>query len=148
MYKLTSVIVIGFVIIVLFTMGNRIEKEYVLIEVCETEIVEKLLFQQGVVTATVYNANPKQCNKDYLTTASGLKLDSLHQYPHRVIAVSRDLLNQFNYGDSVFIKGTEIYDGWWKVEDCMNKRYNNRIDLLIDKEMPIGKWNNIYVYSK
>lgn len=148
MQNIFNILLFGLLIVFFLVQNSVVQTSVEYKEVCDTQIVEKLLFQQGVVKATVYNADPKQCNKDYLITASGLKLDSLSQYSHRVIAVSRDLLNQFNYGDSVYIKGTEIYDGWWIVEDCMNKRYNNRIDLLIDKEMPIGKWNNIYVYSK
>lgn len=100
------------------------------------------------VTATVYNAVPEQCNSNYLITASGFKLDSLNQYSHRILAVSRDLLSQFCYGDSVYIVGTGKYDGWWRIEDTMNKRWKKRIDLLINQDMGLGKWSDVRIYQK
>lgn len=93
------------------------------------------------VTATVYNAEAKQCNADYLHTASMFKLSRKDQYKHRIIAVSRDLLKDYPFGTKVRITGTH-YDGIWTIQDVMNKRYKNRIDLLINKGMRIGKWEN------
>jgi len=37
--------------------------------------------------------------------------------------------------------GTD-YDGVYIVMDKMNKRYTNRIDLLINLDMKIGNWPN------
>tara|TARA_R110000868_G_scaffold148357_4_gene370226 strand:- start:1442 stop:1912 length:471 start_codon:yes stop_codon:yes gene_type:complete len=145
-------LLIFFVFLSAINLALVINKEETIkvVEICETETktVEKLLFQQGVVTATVYNADPKQCNTDYLVTASGFKLDSSNQYQHRIIAVSRNLLNQFSYGDSVYITGTDHYDGWWVIHDTMNKRYVNCVDFLINKKMPIGKWKSVHIYKK
>ena len=45
-------------------------------------------------------------------------------------------------GTRVKIKGTS-YDGVYTVEDKMNKRYTKRIDILINKGMSIGKWENV-----
>lgn len=92
------------------------------------------------VIATVYNAVPAQCNNDPGHTASMFKLDLGNPYRHKIIAVSRDLLKEFPYGTKVKVSGTS-YDGIYTVEDTMNRRYTNRIDILINLDMPIGKWN-------
>ena len=47
-------------------------------------------------------------------------------------------------GTRVSIKGTS-YDGIYVVEDKMNKRYENRIDILINQDMQIGKWKNVII---
>ena len=48
-------------------------------------------------------------------------------------------------GTKVRISGTGKYDGVWYVQDKMNKRYSKRIDLLINTNMSIGKWDGIEV---
>lgn len=96
------------------------------------------------VTATVYNAVPEQCNEDPGHTAFMFKLDLENPYKHRIIAVSRDLLIKYPAGTRVKIEGTS-YDGVFTVMDKMNKRYTNRIDILINVDMPIGKWNNVKI---
>ena len=101
--------------------------------------------EREMVTATVYNAVPEQTNSDPGHTASMFKLDLLNPYKHRIIAVSRDLLIKFPMGTKVRISGTEKYDGVWYVQDKMNKRYSKRIDLLINTNMSIGKWDGIEV---
>ena len=98
----------------------------------------------NIVTATVYNAVPEQTNSDPEHTASMFKLDLNNPYKHRIIAVSRDLLKTYPMGSKVKIIGTE-YDGIYAVEDKMNKRYKNRIDILINTDMKIGKWNNVKI---
>jgi 3D (Asp-Asp-Asp) domain-containing protein len=97
---------------------------------------------QTLVTTTVYNAVPAQTNSDPGHTASMFKLDLTNPYKHRIIAVSRDLLKKFPMHSKVRIQGTD-YDGVYVVEDKMNKRYTKRIDILINVEMPIGKWENV-----
>jgi len=72
------------------------------------------------------------------------KLDSLDQFKDCIIAISRDLKERLNFGDEVEVIGTD-YDGVYQVQDVMNKRYNNRVDLLINENMPIGKWENIKI---
>lgn len=94
-------------------------------------------YQTAIVKATVYNAVKSQCNSDYLHTASMFELDSINQYQHRIIAVSRDLLKLFPFGTKVSVTGTGIYDGIYTVNDIMNKRYINRIDILINKDMEL-----------
>ena len=96
------------------------------------------------VVATVYNAVPEQTNSDPGHTASMFKLDLSNPYKHRIIAVSRDLLKQFPIHSKVRIQGTS-YDGIYIVEDKMNKRYTKRIDILINQDMKIGKWNDVTI---
>ncbi len=97
------------------------------------------------VTATIYHAVEAQTNSDPSHTASMYKLDLSNPYRHRIIAVSRDLLKQFPYGTSVKIEGTG-YDGVYQVQDTMNRRYKNRIDILINVDMgSLGKWENVRI---
>ena len=96
---------------------------------------------QQSVHATVYNAVEEQTNSDPSHTASMFKLDLSNPYKHRIIAVSRDLLIEFPMGTKVRITGTK-YDGIYTVRDKMNKRYKNRIDILINIDMRIGNWKN------
>lgn len=99
-----------------------------------------------LVTATVYHAVESQCDDDYLTTASGRKIKSTNEaYSHRYIAVSRDLRELFPYGCKVEVIGTGKYDGIYTVADTMNKRYTEYIDILINPDMPIGKWENVII---
>ena len=96
---------------------------------------------QKKVHATVYNAVPAQTNSDPGHTAFMFELDLDNPYKHRIIAVSRDLLKEYPKGTKVYVCGTS-YDGVYVVMDKMNKRYTNRIDLLINEDMQIGNWPN------
>jgi len=97
------------------------------------------IIAQQKVHATVYNAVPEQTNNDPGHTAFMFELDLINPFKHKIIAVSRDLLKSYPKGTKVMVKGTS-YDGVYVVMDKMNKRYINRIDLLINQEMQIGSW--------
>ena len=74
-----------------------------------------------VVTATAYTARAAECNSEPWVTSSGT--------PSRVgaIAISRNLEKLgIGLGDLVIIKGM----GLFRVEDRMNARWTNRIDIL------------------
>lgn len=58
------------------------------------------------------------------------------------IAVSRDLFELYPCGTKILVTGTDL-DGIYIVKDKMNKRYTNRIDILIHQDSSIGKWNGI-----
>ena len=97
-----------------------------------------------VVTATVYHAVEGQCDDSPLITASGAKISSAESaYEHRYIAVSRDLLDVFPYGTKVEVSGCGELDGYWVVQDTMNRRYKGYIDLLINPDMKGGKWEGV-----
>ena len=99
---------------------------------------------QKKVHATVYNAVPAQTNSDPGHTAFMFELDLDNPYKHKIIAVSRDLLTEYPKGTKVYVEGT-TYDGVYVVMDKMNKRYTDRIDLLINEEMQIGSWPNAII---
>lgn len=113
----------------------------------KTEIVEVEREREiYVVTATVYHAVEEQCDKDCLITASGSRISSTKSaYDHRYIAVSRDLLDVFPYGTKVEVSGCGMLDGEWIVADTMNRRYKGYVDLLINPDMPIGKWEGVRI---
>ena len=51
------------------------------------------------------------------------------------------------YGQTVEVTST-VYHATpeqWIIRDRMNKRWTNRIDFLINKEMRIGKWENVLI---
>ncbi len=99
-----------------------------------------------IVVATIYHADPAQCNADYLTTASMKTINESNPQGHRWIAVSRDLEEHgFVFGAKVKVSGAGKLDGIWTVEDRMNKRYTKRIDFLVNKDMTGGKWNNVKI---
>lgn len=106
----------------------------------------KTLLTTIIVVATVYNADPRQCNADYLTTASMKSIDKDNPGKHRWIAVSRDLEDLgFTFGTEVLVECCCEYDGVWTVEDRMNKRYTRRIDFLVDNHIKLGKWDSVKV---
>ena len=99
-----------------------------------------------VVTATVYHAVEGQCDDSPLVTASGARISSADSaYDHRYLAVSRDLLDVFPYGTMVEVSGCGELDGYWVVQDTMNRRYKGYIDLLINPDMKGGKWEGVRI---
>lgn len=108
--------------------------------------MKTLLLIGALVTATIYHADPAQCNADYLTTASLKKINSDNPAIHRWIAVSRDLEKLgFTMGKQVRICGAGNLDGVWTIEDRMNKRWTKRIDFLVNKSRKYGKWKNVSI---
>ena len=95
------------------------------------------------VTATCYHPTIEQTDDSPFITSDGSKINKKYPFKHRWIALSRDLLKSINYGDTIYIKGTWIYDGPWIVHDKMNRRYNDRVDFLIQEGMPSGAWKNV-----
>lgn len=113
----------------------------------KTILISTIAFLEILVTATIYHADPAQTNADYLTTASLKKINEANPQGHRWIAVSRDLENKgLKMGTKVCIEGADDLDGYWTVEDRMNKRWTNRIDFLVNKETKYGKWKGVRVY--
>lgn len=99
----------------------------------------------NVVTLTTYNACAKQCDSTPLVTASGFKIDSLHPGKHRIIAISRDLKKLFKFGQKVKLSNAGRFNGVYYVHDVMNKRFKNKIDVLINNDVPIDKLNNVLI---
>ena len=91
-----------------------------------------------VVTATYYNSVESQCGSNPLITADGSKINlkKLKEGKLRWIAISRDLRENYKYGDIVIIESDDYrLSGEWIVRDTMNSRFKMRIDFLThDKE--------------
>ena len=115
-------------------------------------VVEEWQLLADDVTATVYNADPSQCNDDYTHTASNYALNMDDIASERIIAIERTMLERFNlaFGDIILVEGAGSYDGEWRVEDLMNKRFKgqNRIDFLVPQNIQNGKWHNLKIYTK
>jgi 3D (Asp-Asp-Asp) domain-containing protein len=63
------------------------------------------------------------------------------------VAVSRDLKRKYKFGTKLRIKGAGKYDGTYTVRDVMNKRFRNRIDILVGKKDKQTKLKKIKVYK-
>lgn len=102
-----------------------------------------------VVTATCYQPRVEQCDSDPFITANLGVINRFNPLGQRWVAVSCDmLLEHVKYGDSIHVTGTDIYDGWWQVMDCMNKRWEMKIDFLVGDDDKIGRWDNVIVTFK
>ena len=86
------------------------------------------------VTLTTYCPTSQECDSTPHITASGFKINLKNPKKHRIIAVSRDLKKKWKFGTKVRIKNAGKYNGIYTVKDVMNKRYKNRIDLLINED--------------
>lgn len=103
-----------------------------------------------LVLATYYNPVAEQCWGDPLVTASGKRIDleKLKREEIKWIAVSRDLLAHYKYGDKVILSCSEdpSIDGVYSIEDTMNERFKNRIDLLWHtSKKGRGKWEEVHI---
>jgi 3D (Asp-Asp-Asp) domain-containing protein len=98
-----------------------------------------------LVTVTTYTNSAEQTDSTPNITASGYKLDSLNPRRHRIIAISRDLKKKYKFGTKVKIMDAGSYNGVYVVEDVMNKRYKNRIDILINPDDKHTKLYNIKI---
>jgi 3D (Asp-Asp-Asp) domain-containing protein len=106
----------------------------------------KLLIALHIVVATVYNAVPSQTDSTPLITASNKHIDADNPGKHRWIAVSRDLEKLgFTFGVEVCVENAGAMNGIWVIEDRMNKRFNSKIDFLVDNEIVLGKWKGVNI---
>ena len=89
------------------------------------------------VTGTYYHTDASQSDDNPFITADQSEIDSvkLKRGELRWVALSRDLLKRWkgpiNYGDTIYVHHPDDeLRGNWIVRDCMNARYENRIDFL------------------
>ena len=106
-----------------------------------------VIFEQ--VRATMYHPVEEQCDDTPLITADGSKIDPYEVSNWNWIAVSQHMLTRnggpLNYGDTVYIFGTEHKDGRYIVKDCMNKRKTNQIDFLESLGTPQYRYNDVVI---
>jgi 3D (Asp-Asp-Asp) domain-containing protein len=100
-----------------------------------------------VVTITTYTPTIEECDSTPLITASGFKINESNPRRHRIVAVSRDLKRKYKFGTKLRIKGAGKYDGTYVVRDVMNKRFRNRIDILVGKRDKQTKLKKVKVYK-
>lgn len=114
------------------------------IEVVQVYDLNKANFSKNVVrdvTVTSYNNEVAQTDSTPNVTATNRPVRE------GMVAVSRDLITKgiVKHGDLVNIS---CFDKWYIVDDVMNKRYTNRVDVfLFDKKesMKINKKCDITV---
>jgi 3D (Asp-Asp-Asp) domain-containing protein len=109
--------------------------------------VKKMLeaITPDIVTLTTYKASESETDSTPNITASGFKITNPKK--HKIIAVSRDLKKKYKFGQKVRIVGAGKYDGTYRVHDVMNKRYRNRIDILVGHKDKQTKLKKIKVYK-
>jgi 3D (Asp-Asp-Asp) domain-containing protein len=95
------------------------------------------------VTATMYMPTKGQCDNTPLITACGKKINPKKASEHKWIAVSRDLLKVFKYGDKVKLSNAGDKNGIYTITDTMNKRFKNKIDILETVGTPLYKLNDV-----
>jgi 3D (Asp-Asp-Asp) domain-containing protein len=86
------------------------------------------------VSLTTYTTDTAETDSFPLITASGLRLDSANPKKGRVIAISRDLQKLFSFGDKVKLSNAGKFNGIWFIHDLMNKKWKNKIDILINPD--------------
>ena len=91
----------------------------------------------------------EQCDDTPLITADGSRIDPYKVSSWNWIAVSQHMLTRnggpLNYGDTVYILGTEHKDGVYVIKDCMNKRKTNQIDFLESLGTPQYRYDNVVI---
>ena len=106
-----------------------------------------VIFQE--IKATMYHPVEEQCDDTPLITADGSKIDPYKVSNWNWIAVSQHMLTRnggpLNYGDTVYIFGTEHKDGIYVIKDCMNKRKTNQIDFLESLGTPQYRYDNVVI---
>lgn len=88
------------------------------------------IFNKEIYSAacTAYNPLPEQTDSTPRITSIGV--DVKENY---TIAVSQDYLEEkiLKYGDTIYIYELEKF---YSVEDCMNKRFTNRLDVFMESK--------------
>ena len=106
-----------------------------------------IMFAHVSFTATRYHAVPSQTDSTPFITAANKVINKDSPGVHRWIAVSRDLeALGFTFGTRVCVDNAGPMNGYWTVQDRMNKRWKHRIDFLVDESMKGGKWEDVKIY--
>ena len=99
-----------------------------------TEKLNEYKTEEIHVTVTMYQPIRGQTDSTPNILADGTRIRTQEASDYKFIAVSRNLLKRWggwlDYGDFIFLRGTEGKDGMYQVRDSMNARFVNRIDIL------------------
>ena len=97
-------------------------------------LVDEFKLEGLDVTVTMYHPTTQQTDSTPNILADGTKIRIHKASEYKFVAVSRNLLKKhggwLNYGDFIFLRGTDGKDGVYQVRDTMNRRFVNRIDIL------------------
>ena len=125
--------------IVLICLPYEMEKE----EIRVNKMIETITPE--IVTLTTYKASESETDSTPNITASGFKITNPKK--HKIIAVSRDLKKKYKFGQKIRITNAGKYNGTYRVHDVMNKRYRNRIDILIGDKEKQTKLKKVKIYK-
>lgn len=128
--KLITFITIFFIVVVINTKFNNLTESNP-IEAEVEEVIENVF--EKAVTLTTYNAVAAQTDSTPNITASGFEIDLDNPKKHRIIAVSRDLKKELQWGEKVILENAGRFNGVWYVRDLMNPRFKNKVDVLINE---------------
>ena len=111
----------------------------------ELDSIKSIINRTHTVTATVYYPTGDEMR-------SGKSIPThytLYTAKTRYIAISQDLWKKnggpYSFGDSIRVVGTD-YDGIYVIEDTMNKRHRNRVDILVSGVIN-EQWLNVKIYK-
>ena len=105
------------------------------IDMMEKEIEMEIKgIEPDIVTVTTYSPTVEQTDSTPLITASGFEINPKNPKRQRIVAVSRDLKKKYKFGKKIRITGIGKLSGTYTVRDVMNKRYRNRVDILIGED--------------
>ena len=97
------------------------------------------LYGQHNVTASYYHAGPKHGLSWITASGNRISVKILNAGKLRWVALSRDLLRHYHYGDTIIvISDNPKLGGKWVVMDKMHQRYRNRIDFLTPSGNNLG----------
>ena len=96
----------------------------------------------GWVRSTIYY--PFRHKKNI--TASGYIFKAKISDTVRIIAVSKNLLKKYPFHTKVLLVGAGADDGIYKVEDLMNPRFKNRIDILVNGSHELIMYDSVRIY--
>lgn len=116
-------------------------------EVMKSLEEQKKLRKAQRVVATMYYAVESQCDSDPLITANMSHINPYRATQHHWIAVSRNLLKRFHYGQKVKLVGCGKKNGVYTIVDTMNPRFKNKIDILETQGTPLYKYNNVKIIA-
>ena len=115
-------------------------------------VVDEFKLEGLDVTVTMYHPIYPQTDKTPDITADGTRISIDNASEHRFVALSRNLLKRwggpFDYGDFIFLRGTNGKDGVYQVRDTMNRRYVNHIDILETPGTEPYKFDNATIIKK
>jgi 3D (Asp-Asp-Asp) domain-containing protein len=130
--------ILSFVLFILPMEINMMEKK---IEMEIKDIVP------DIVAVTTYTPSVEETDSTPLITASGFKINPVNPKKHRIVAVSRDLKKKYKFGKKIRITGIGKLSGTYTIRDVMNKRYKNRVDILIGEDDKQTSFKNAKLYA-